>query len=190
MKNRYAALLAGATLFFAKAAWASGGLAMATEWSWARDGGRIFNSLVVVGAVVYIISRFAGPALKKRSKDIRDEIRELNEAREMAERNVADYQKKLEEIKAEHGRAMAEAKTEAEQIRQRILEQAEKAAQAVLSRASDQIDMETEQARQRLQKETTLLAIATAEELLKKNIGPADHKALLEEYISNMEKNN
>ncbi|MDH5679104.1 MAG: ATP synthase F0 subunit B [Nitrospinota bacterium] len=190
MNKSYTTALGLLLFFSAGAAWASGGLQMATEWSWARDGGRIFNSLVVVGAVIYIVSRFAGPALKKRANDIRNEISELNEAREMAERNVADYQKKLEEIKTEHEKAMTQARAEAEEIRKRILEQADKAAAAILSRAGDQIDMETEQARQKLRKETTLLTLAAAEELLKKNMGPADHKALLDEYISRMERNN
>jgi len=190
MKRTCVAVLGLALFSAAGAALASGGLEMATEWSWARDGGRIFNSLVVVGAVIYIVSRFAGPALKKRANDIRNEIAELNEARQMAERNVADYQKKLEEIRAEHENAMARARAEAEEIRRRILEQADIAAAAILGRAGDQIDMETEQARQKLRKETTLLTLAAAEDLLKKNMGPADHKALLDEYISRMGRNN
>jgi len=189
MRNLMSALLALGALMMAEPALASG-LAMATEWEWARDGGRIVNSVVVLGGIGYLLGRILVPVVRKRANDIRNEINELVEAREMAEQSLADYQLKLQEIKSEQEKALAEAAQEADNIRRMILEQAEQAASGVLKRAGDQIEMETEQARLRLRGETSMLVIAAAEELLKRNIGPADHKTLLREYISKMEKNN
>ena len=191
MTKKIMALSALATVaFMTGAAHASGGLQLATEWDWARDGGRIFNATVVLGGFFYLVYKFGYPVLKKRADDIRSEIRELDEAKEMAQKSLADYQKKLEAIKGEHDKALSEAKEDAEAIRKKILEQADEAANRILDRAADQINMETEQARARLKKETTLLAIEAAEELLRKNITTGDHKALLGEYISRMERNN
>jgi len=166
------------------------GLPMATEWDWARDGGRIVNALVVLGAIGYAVSRFAIPIVRKRAADIRNEIEELILAREMAEKSLADYQKKLDEIKVEHTRAMAEARAEAEVVRKRILDQAGEAAAGAVKRAGEQIEMETERARARLRAETTLLAIAAAEEILRKTIGPEDQKTLLANYIEKMGRRN
>ena len=189
-KIRTASALAGfGALVFAGMAHASG-LPMATEWDWARDGGRIFNAAVVLGVLGYIVVKFTIPVVRKRAEDIRHEFEELVEAREMAERSLADYAKKLEAMKVEQSRALAEAKAEAEAIRARIIAQAEEAAAATLKRAGEQIEIETEQARARLRAETTLLAIAAAEEILRKNIKPEDQKALLADYMAKLGRSN
>ena len=40
------------------------GIPEAEHWSWARDGGRILNSFVVLGAVAWVTYRFGSPALR------------------------------------------------------------------------------------------------------------------------------
>lgn len=190
--NRYfaAALAAGGAV----AAWAgpafASGLPMATEWTLARDGGRIINSVVVLGAVVYLVIRFGGPVLRRRADLIAQRISELNEARRRAEQSLAEYEKRLEKIAAEGEKLKAEARAEGEMVREKTLKQAREDAERIVEKAREQIVIETEKAKADLRRETAIEAINLAEELLRKNISADDQKRLMQEYISSVEKRN
>lgn len=187
---RAAFLLAAALMALLPGAAAASGIPMAEEWDWARDGGRIINSLVVLGAVAWLVIRFGGPVVKRRAQSIAERLRELEEARAKAMGALARYEEKLKSIEAESEKVREEARREGEMIRQRILEQARREAALILEKAGEQVALETEKARQSLKRDALTAALDAAEEILKRQIGPADHKRLVEDYLSRVEKMN
>lgn len=168
----------------------AGGLAMATEWSWTRDGGRIFNSVIVLGFFAWIALKYGGPILRKRAEDIAEQFENLKTAQETAAKNLVEYEKKIAVFEGEAKKIRAEAKEDAEAIKQKIIAQAKEAAELIMKKAEERIALEAEQARETLQRETTLTAVALAEEILKKNMGKGDQAKLVEEYLKGMEKAN
>lgn len=166
------------------------GIPMAESWSWARDGGRIFNAVIVLGAIGYLIVKFGGPILRKRAELISEQFNNLEAARAKAEVSLSEYAGKLEAIRAEGEKIKEEARLEGEMILNKAQEQAKIDARRILEKAENQIAVETDKAREKIRHEATVAAIDMAEELLKKNIGGEDHKKLLDVYISGMEKIN
>lgn len=166
------------------------GIPLAEHWSWPRDGGRIFNAVITLGAITYVVIKFGGPILRKRAELISEQFKDLEEARAKAEVSLSEYARKLDAIRAEGEKIKEEARAEGEMIRKKVLEQAETDARRILEKAEDQIAVETGKAREKIRREATVAAIDMAEELLKKNISGEDHKKLLDVYISGMEKIN
>ena len=186
---RLAFLLAALTALLPGAAAASG-IPMAEEWDWGRDGGRIINSLVVLGAVAWLVIRFGGPVVKRRAQSIAERLRELDEARAKALGALAMYEEKLKGMEAESEKVREEARHEGEVIRRRILEQAQREAALIMEKAGEQVALETEKARHSLKRDALAAALDAAEEILKRHISPADHKRLVEEYLARVEKMN
>ncbi len=176
-------------LFIASPAFASG-IPMAEEWTWTRDGSRILNSLLVFGALTYVIIKYVAPVFKRRADLIAERIANLEEASATADKSLAEYERKLKDIETESEKIKEEARQEGEMIRNKIVEQAKLDADKIVEKAKEQIDIETQNAKSSLRRQTAKAAIDLAENILKNNVNPDDRKRLLENYISGMEKKN
>ncbi|MBI5078449.1 ATP synthase F0 subunit B [Candidatus Saganbacteria bacterium] len=174
---------------FTGAAHASG-IPLATEWDMARDGGRILNAAVVLGAVAYLVIRWGGPVFRKRAEDIAFKIDALETAKRDAANKLKEYEERLAKIEAEANRLKAEARAEGDLIKSQIIGQAEQAAKRIIEKAHEQIGLEGDKARERLKTEAFAEALSLAEDILKKNIRPEDHKRLIHSHIAGMEKHN
>ena len=170
-------------------AWASG-IPMATEWDWKRDGGRIVNSLVVLGGVLFLVIRYGVPVFRKRAEDIAGRFEALENAKRDAAEKLRQYEARLTQIELEAKKIHQEAAAEGEMIKKLVIEQAEDSARRIVERASEQINMETTKARERLRDEATEAALRLAEELLKSNVGPEDQKRLVDGFLKEMARGN
>jgi F-type H+-transporting ATPase subunit b len=170
-------------------AWASG-IPMATEWSWKRDGGRILNSLVVLGAVVYLVIRYGAPIFRKRAEEIAGRLESLENAKRDAEAKLKEYEARLVQIEAEAKKIHDEAAAEGQIIKKLLIEQAEDSARRIVEKASEQIGMESSKAREKLRDEALEVALRLAEELLKNNVGPEDQKRLVDGFLKEMARGN
>jgi F-type H+-transporting ATPase subunit b len=176
-----------ATPFVAEAA---SGIPLATEWTMERDFPRIVNSLLILVGVLYLLKRFAAPALAHRAAAIAERRVGLEKAKADAEAKLAVYKAKLAEMEQEAERIKADARAEGEILKNKIVADARAQAEAVVVRAAAQIEMETDRARDRLRRETSLAAIEMAEEIIKKSFGPDDQKRLVDGYLSHLESMN
>lgn len=170
-------------------AWASG-IPMATEWSWKRDGGRILNSLVVLGGVLFVVIRYGAPVFRKRAEDIVGRFESLENAKRDAETKFKEYEARLAKIEIEAKKIHEEAAIEGEMIKKLVIEQAQDSARRIVERATDQINMETTKAREKLRDEAMQAALTLAEELLKHNVGPEDQKRLVDGFLAEMARGN
>ena len=170
-------------------AWAAG-IPMATEWSWKRDGGRILNSAVILGGVVYLLIRYGVPVFRKRAEDIAGRFESLENAKRNAEAKLKEYEARLAKIEVEAKKIHEEAAAEGAIIKKLVIEQAQDAARRIVERASEQINMETTKARERLRDDAMEAALKLAEELLKVNVGPEDQKRLVDGFLKEMARGN
>lgn len=139
---------------------------------------------------VWLCMKFIWPpllgVLEQRQKTIADGLaaaedgkRELEKAHQRAEELLREAQGKATEIVDQaHKRASKvadDAKIEAVEERQRQL-----------AAASNEINLETERAREALRTQVATLAVAGASRLLEREIDPAAHAALLDELVAEM----
>jgi len=190
MKN--SAILAGAAFIvtFGAGVASASGIPMATEWDMARDGGRILNALVVLGAILFVVVKYGAPVFRKRAEDIAAKLEALETAKSSAAKKLKEYEERLAKIEVEAKKLRDEAATEGELIKKHIVASAEESARRIVEKAKDQIELEVVKAREKLKTEAFEEALAMAEEILTKSVRPEDHKRLIQSHIESMEKVN
>jgi F-type H+-transporting ATPase subunit b len=138
--------------------------------------------------VLFVLVKFAFPALKKgmkaREDRIREEIEGAESARQQAERDLAQYQAQLAEARNEAGRIVEEARQAADQVRKDLIARAESDAAEVRQRASEDARLSTERAMADLQGRVSDLSIELAEKIVERNLDRDTQIALIENYIN------
>jgi F-type H+-transporting ATPase subunit b len=138
--------------------------------------------------VLFILVKFAFPALKKglaaREDRIRSDLERAESARVEAETQLTEYQQQLAEARAEAGRIIEEARQAADQVRQDLLAKAEGDAAEARTRAQEDIRLATLRATADLQGRVADLSIELAEKVVEKNLDRATQIQLIENYIN------
>jgi F-type H+-transporting ATPase subunit b len=138
-------------------------------------------------ALVFLLVKFAGKpiveGLGSRRKAIEDDLQELQAKRNEAERSYKDFEARLAGMEQEFelivGRAVALAQDE----RSRILAEAESSARDIRRQAEAAVEAAAAAARSSLQDEVAEQAAAMAEQLILKNLTPADQVMIIEQYL-------
>ncbi len=138
--------------------------------------------------VLFVLVKFAFPALKKgmaaREDRIRGDLERAESARVEAETQLSEYQQQLAEARVEAGRIIEEARQAADQVRQDLLAKAEGDAAEARSRATEDIRLATQRATADLQGRVADLSIELAEKVVEKNLDRATQIQLIENYIN------
>lgn len=152
------------------------------------NGWQLAVQMVAFIVFVFLLWRFAlGPivsVLDKRQARISESL----EAAERMQVELKETQAKNEEIMAQARReaqdVLATARQNADQIESRAREKAEASADEFLNRAQETLRQETAQARQALRQEVADLAVMAAGKIIRKEINPADQRALIESTLT------
>ena len=144
---------------------------------------RVFNFALLVGALAYFISKPIRNGLKGRREGIENTLHQARTAQAEAEEKFREYDRKLSRAAAEIEDIYASIRQEGELERDRILVNAREMARKIRLEAQRAADHEVSRARVELREEATRLAIAIAEELLKKKFTAEDQTRLVKEYI-------
>lgn len=149
-------------------------------------GVQVLNAAILL----FILIRFAGPALRDyfqaRSVQIRESIEGAQEQLREAEAEIAELRTRLEAFEGESGRLVEGAAENAEAERGRMLERARATAQRIREDAERVADSEIERARQALRAEAARLATQLAGELLRDEATPDDDKRIVSEFIDKL----
>ena len=144
---------------------------------------RCLNFAVTFGLLAYFVTKPLRKGLAGRREGIEKELAEARKAQEEAEARFAEYDRKLNEATGEIESIYAEIRHEGELEREKILANARQMAEKIKSEAQKTASHEVSRARAELQREATRMAVAIAEDLLKKNFTPQDHDRLVNEYM-------
>jgi ATP synthase F0 subunit b len=125
-------------------------------------------------------------ALKVRRASVAQQIEEAQRMKREAEERAKHYQAKLLDLSKE----LEETKRALEQTgkleRDRIVREAEEKAARMLKDAAFLVEQELKQMKLDLQRETVDVAVAAAEELLRKRVTQADHERLADEFLASI----
>jgi F-type H+-transporting ATPase subunit b len=182
------AVLAVLALPVAAVASEGGGLAHATEWVTWRDGGRIFNFLILFAGIFWLIKRVIIPALKERSEKISSSLEEAEKARMNAMKKLSDLEYKIRQFEKESAAMRMDSKKEGEKIKEQVIEEANAIAARILEKARTEIANESLKTRDRLRRETAALSIKLAADILEKDLRETDQKVIVDDYMGRLKK--
>lgn len=156
------------------------------------DGGLVFWTLTSFVLLLLVLGKFAwGPilaALEKREKTIADSVQAAEQAKGDAERLLEENRKLLAQAQDEANAIREKATKDAEARAAKIFEEAQGKAEAQLERARREIALEEERAVASVRKEAVDLSIEAASRLLRRSVSSDDHRRLVEEFLSDVEK--
>ncbi|MCW7755095.1 ATP synthase F0 subunit B [Desulfobotulus sp. H1] len=180
MKAKRRTLLFTGLFFFmgTGAALAAGG----ESWS-AIDTYRVMNFTALVLILFLLLRKPVAKFLNSRIQGIEVQLAELEERKEAAEKELAEYKLQLEHMDQEAKTILEQYRRQGEAARERILKEAETSVAKMREQASRNIEYEFTRARASLQAEIMEKALDRAESLIQEKIQPEDHERLTHEYL-------
>ncbi len=154
----------------------------------------LFYGFISFVIVYFVLAKFAFPKLNQvledRSAAIQGKMEEAERVRAEADAVKGQYQDQLQDAKGEANRIIEEAKSTAESLRRDIVAKAEAEAQAIVSRAQSEVANERDRVLQELRSEVGTLSVQLASKIVEKELDPAAHQHLVDEYIQNLSRTN
>ncbi|MFI5289742.1 MAG: hypothetical protein ACHQ17_08835 [Polyangia bacterium] len=172
-------------------------------WSWdygakAKDpahrdwpppfGFAIVNFLVFAGIMYKLCKKPLRGFLLERHLGIRRDLDEAARLRLEAERQLEEYQRKVENVDGEIETLLGNIRKEAEQEKARIIAAAEAQSARLKADAERQIEAEIARARLELRRGAIEAAISVATKLVESQIGADDQRRMAERYVADLEK--
>ncbi len=125
-------------------------------------------------------------ALDEREGRIRESLEKAEQAKAEAERAIEENRANMEASLRRSQELVAEARQEAEQMRARAREEAREEARKILDEGRRQLEAERRVAMEELRREAAGLAIRAAEHLLRRNLGDADNRRLVDDFLEQL----
>ena len=151
------------------------------------DFGLLFWMVLIFGVVFYILAKAGFPIITgmvdKRSEAIEKSLKDAREIEEKMTRINEESREIMDQARRERNALIAEATETKKQIIEQAKDQAREEAQKIVSDARLQISAEKESALRDVRKEVSLLSVAIAEKILRREL--SGDKAL-EEYVSTL----
>ncbi|MCL2029096.1 MAG: ATP synthase F0 subunit B [Deltaproteobacteria bacterium] len=166
--------------------WASDGGYSAAQW---RD---ILYRVLCFAAFFGVLYRFARRPLANFFRERRENIASNLEYLEAQARNLEEQKeimsKEIANIAAERDAILAHYESLGQKEAERIMAEAKAASEAFIEKTREAMELEIKSARQTLLAEIVNLSSRAAQELVQKNITPADHERLTREFMEQVEK--
>lgn len=141
---------------------------------------------------VYLIKRFLfkpiNEVLQKRQKLADQNIEEAKKAKEDAEAVKAEYESSMSNARAEAGRIIEDAKKDAGLRADEMIREAQAEASSIKAKAEADIRLERKKALNEVKDEIGSLAMDIAGKVVEKEIREDDHRALIDEFLQNVEE--
>ena len=154
--------------------------------------GLFFWTWVVFLTLVWVLWKFAFPAIlratEERERTIAKQLDEATRANTEAQTLLDQNRKLLAEARQQAQSLLAEAKAAIEKERTAATEKTRQEQEALLDRSRREIVAERDKAMTELRREAVDLSLAAAARLLGRRMDSAADRALVEEYLSSLEK--
>lgn len=147
------------------------------------DNYKLLNFAVLVAVLFVLLKKPASNFFSQRVENLKTEISELEAKKERAEKDLHEYQKKMESLDEEVKTIVKTYVEQGENAREKILAEAKKSAEKLQSQAEKKIEQEFKLARESLSKEIIEKAVAEAEKLISENINEQDQEKIISDYI-------
>lgn len=153
--------------------------------------GLVFWTWVVFLVLLFLLHRFAWPAIvqatEEREKKIRHQLAQAQSAQEEAQKALEESKRLAAEARASAQQLLSEARQTSEKERTHLLERARKEQEDMLDRARREIVAERDKAVAALRKEAVDLSLAAAAKLVGQRMDSEADRRLVTEYLESVE---
>jgi F-type H+-transporting ATPase subunit b len=170
-------------------------VAVTGAMAWAAADGEVHNSwleidtwktlnFAVLAIALFLLGRKPVKAFfSSRTKEIADEIRDLEQKKADAEKQLAEYQARFKNLDQESKQIIEDYIKQGEKAKERIIAQAEAQAVKLEDMAKRNIEQEFKAARLQLQQDIAEIAIEKAETVIRESISSDDQDKLVDDYL-------
>ena len=183
----YALLLGAFLTGFPRAAAAQENEKKVGEESGAEDIWRVVNFVIMAGAVGYLIVKNAGPFFAARSRKIREEMIQGEDARQEAERRAAEVDRRLANLETEIAGLRAESQKETEHEVERMRQRTAAEMAKIQANAEQEIVAAGKTARAELKRYAAELAIGLAERKIRTRMNAETQDALVGGFVHELD---
>jgi F-type H+-transporting ATPase subunit b len=159
-----------------------------TPW-WSYPGfevWRYFNLFLFIGALVYILRRPIGEALRTRREGIRRDLMRAQEERNAALAKLEEVDARLAQLDAEVAAIREQAQREAAAEHERIARSTEDEARKLREQAQREIENAGKAARADLRRYAAEQSVLLAEEMIRREMRPEDDARLMQGYVEDL----
>jgi F-type H+-transporting ATPase subunit b len=149
----------------------------------ATDTYKVMNFGVLAVGLFLLMRKPVSQALNSRISGIKEQLSELEEKKQAAEKQLAEYTKKFSGLEQETEKLIEDYIRQGNAAKARIIDEAKKAADKLEEQARRNIDHEFKQAKLELQQEILEKALEKSEEILTNKITAKDQEKLVDEYL-------
>ncbi len=179
----FAALLIAGIASFPQAAFAA---EQGNKWGVWLYAGRFFNLLLVAGVLAWVLKKPLSEFFAQRSRAIREQLVEAQEARRMAEAKAAEMEARMGRLDDELREIRQAAEKEAQQEYVRLNAASREAADKISERARQEIDGLTRAAQKELKAHAAELSVRLAEEIVRNEINDSDRGRIFAKFVDRL----
>lgn len=145
---------------------------------------QMLNFLVLLAILYRLLYKPLLAKMQERSEAIKNSLEAAEAARAAAARQQEENAERLRAAYAEAQSIRAAALREAADEQRKLVEAARREAQQLVESAKAQTDADIRRAREELRREVSDIAIAVAEKLVRKSLGDAEHRRVVDDAIA------
>ncbi|MEJ2683627.1 MAG: ATP synthase F0 subunit B [Candidatus Sulfobium sp.] len=146
------------------------------------------NFLVLIFVLVWLFKKMDVKGyFKKRTELIEQSLNEARQAKELAQKALAQVEERLKVKDKEIEEIIASSKISGEKEKERLIEEGEKMKERILEQAKSNIEFEVRQAKSSIRDEAVEIAMELAEKKLKEKMTKEEQMKLLEESVAKIE---
>ena len=121
--------------------------------------------------------------MQAREQKVRDQFENAEAANDLAEKHLAEYKDKLENIEIERREVLKETRALADQRAQEIIKDADARAAEIIKKAEKDAEWEREKIAEEIREQVAMLAIYTAEKIIEKQLDEPNQMQLLDDIL-------
>jgi F-type H+-transporting ATPase subunit b len=147
----------------------------------------LVNFLIYAGILYFAAGSMLRDGARARALGIKRDISEATELRDAAQARNEEVSNRLAALESEIATLHERARTEAEAEEKRIDQRARDAATRIAETAQRQIRDEAVRAKNEIRREAVELAVKLAEDILSKQVQPADQRRLAQQFLDTLQ---
>ncbi len=149
----------------------------------------LWTIITFVVVLVILKAKVWGPllaALDERERSIREALESADRAREEAQIQQAEHEKRLAEAESQARQIVSEAREAAEKVGQQVVADAREEAERTAQRASEAIEAEKRAALAQLRREAADIAVGAAGAILNAELDADRNRKLADDFIASL----
>ena len=150
---------------------------------------KVVNFTALVIGLYFVWTKVVKKMLIDRSEDIKNALAEAAQMKETALAREKEYNEKLKLFDTKIKEVHDDLRKDGEAEKARIIQEANEAADMIQVQAKKLVELEVERGKAEIRREVALLSIASAEEILKKELTDKDQERLVKESLDKIRLN-